>query len=88
MFWRILLFFLQTGFLNHHYLDFPAKLELAYILHYFGLDLDKNANKFETVNELRHQLILYALRSQDEKIKDLVGFLVPCLHNELVGSFL
>lgn len=78
----LLMHFFDTGILLHHNLQLSEKLELAYVLDYFGLDLLVNSYKYRTIDELRYQLILYAKQSGNESTMNLVEYLIPDIQYE------
>ncbi len=79
--------FFSTGLVVHHHLTLPEKLELGYVFDYFGINLDENT-MYVTLNELRSNLIEYALFSNDVVTVDLVNYLIHDLNSELVGSYI
>lgn len=81
-YWEILIHFFQSGIVLHHGLSSSEKMELAYVFDYFGIDINGESYKFNTLNELRHHLVYLAEQSEDDNTVDLVQYLIPNLHNE------
>lgn len=82
----LILSFFYSSILNHNHLNIDEKIELAYALDFFGINLDDNAHKFQSINILRQQLIDYASSSNFVEPFLLISYLIPEIQTKELGQ--
>lgn len=80
-----ILTFFCSSILHHDHLNITEKIELAYALDFFGICLDDNAHKYESINNLRQQLIDYALSLDKFEPFLLITYLIPEVETKELG---